>query len=108
MLATASGLYSLRAPVESVSGYSQLRPVAVNSTLLAPENTQLVIKNRTEPSNNPSIENAETRQALFRQLATLDHLPHHQKLALESYIDLQQRSIHFNSNADVVGVDIYV
>ena len=52
--------------------------------------------------------NAENRQALFRQLATLDHLPHHQRTAIESYIHQQQGDALNTSAAQVVSVDIYV
>ena len=52
--------------------------------------------------------NAENRQALFRQLATLDHLPHHQRTAIESYIHQQQGDALNTVAAQVVSVDIYI
>ena len=71
-------------------------------------NAQPIEQVDPQRSNRQLVVNAENRQVLFRQLATLDHLPHHQRTAIESYIHQQQSDALNTSAAQVVGVDIYI
>ena len=101
-----SHLSSIMTEVTPTQSQSPLTPH--HSTRSPVFNAQPIEQLDTQLSNRQLVLNAENRQALFRQLATLDHLPHHQRTAIESYIYQQQGDASNISAVQVVGIDIYV
>ena len=71
-------------------------------------NAQPIEKVDPQLSNRQLVVNAEHRQALFRMLPILDHLPHPQRTAIEAYIHQHQGDALNTSEVQVVGVDIYI
>ena len=108
MLTSASHSYLSSITTEVTHTQSQPTSTPGNPTRLPIINAQPIEKVDSQLSNLQLVVNAENRQALFRMLATLDHLPHHQRTAIEAYIHQQQGDALNTSAAQVVGVDIYI
>ena len=108
MLTAASHSYLSSITTELTPTQNQPTSTTDYSTRSSVINARPIEQVDLQRSNRQLVANAENRQALFRQLATLDHLPHHQRTAIESYI-LQQQGDALNTSASqVVGVDIYI
>ena len=90
MLTAASHSYLSSITTEVTPTQSQPTSTPSHSTRSPVINAQPIEQVDLQRSNRQLVVNAENRQALFRQLATLDHLPHHQRTAIESYIHQQQ------------------
>ena len=108
MLTATTHSYLSRITTEVTPTQSQPTSITDHSTRSPVINAQSIEQVDLQRSNRQLVVNAENRQALFRQLATLDHLPHHQRTAIESYIHQQQGDALNTSAAQVVGVDIYI
>ena len=108
MLTAASHSYLSNITTEVASTQIQPSSTPHNSTSSPVINARSIEQVDPQLSNRQLVVNAENRQALFRQLATLDHLPHHQRTAIESYIHQQQGDALNTSAAQVVSVDIYI
>ena len=108
MLTAASYSYLSSITTEVTAAQSQPTSTNDHSTRSPVINAQPIEQVHPQLSNHQLVVNAENRQTLFRQLATLDHLPHHQRTAIESYIHQQQGDALNTSAAQVVGVDIYI
>ncbi len=108
MLTAASHSYLSSITTEVTPTQSQPTSTPSHSTRSPVINAQPIEKVDPQLSNRQLVVNAENRQALFRQLATLDHLPYHQRIAIEAYIHQQQGDALKTSVAQVVGVNIYI
>ena len=108
MLTATTHSYLSRITTEVTPTQSQPTSTTDHSTRSPVINAQPIEQVDPQRSNRQLVVNAENRQVLFRQLATLDHLPHHQRTAIESYIHQQQADALNTSAAQVVGVDIYI
>tara|TARA_Y100000766_G_C18548910_1_gene431966 strand:- start:159 stop:485 length:327 start_codon:yes stop_codon:yes gene_type:complete len=98
----------LRITTDFSSAKSQHAP-NINHSLRSPViNAQPIDQVDSQRSDHQLMVSAENRQTLFRQLASLDHLPHHQRAAIESYIHLQQSDVLDSPSSQIVGVDIYI
>ena len=106
MLTATTHSYLSSITTEYTSTQSQPTSTTDHSTRSPVINAQPIEQVDPQRSNPQLVVNAEKRQVLFRQLATLDHLPHHQRTAIESYIHQQQADALNTSAAQVVGVDI--
>ena len=108
MLAALTHSELLRITTDFASAKSQHEP-NINHSLRSPViNAQLIDQVDSQLSDHQLLVSAENRQALFRQLTSLDHLPHHQRAAIESYIHLQQSDVLDSPPSQVMGVDIYI
>ena len=108
MLTATTHSYLSSITTELTPRQSQPTSTTDHSTRSPVINAQPIEHVDPQLSNRQLVVNAENRQALFRQLATLDHLPHHQRTAIESYIYQQQGDDLNTSEAQIVGVDIYI
>ena len=108
MLTVTNHAYLSRITTEYTPTQSQRASNTDHSIRSPVINAQPIEQVDPQRSNRQLVVNAENRQVLFRQLATLDHLPHHQRTAIESYIHQQQSDALNTSAAQVVGVDIYI
>ena len=108
MLTAASHSYLSSITTELTSTQSQPTSTTDYSTRSTVINARPIEQVDLQRSNHQLVANAENRQALFRRLATLDHLPYHQRIAIEAYIYQQQGDALKTSVAQVVGVNIYI
>lgn len=108
MLTATTFAYLSRISTEFTPAQSQRASNTDHSIRSPVINVQPIEQIDPQRANHQSVVNAENRQALFRQLVTLDYLPHHQRTAIESYIHQQQSDALNTSAAQVVGVDIYI
>tara|TARA_B100000768_G_C10968292_1_gene244645 strand:- start:210 stop:536 length:327 start_codon:yes stop_codon:yes gene_type:complete len=108
VLTVLSNLYLPRASAEPVAIKRAVKPSSDNGATQPAVRGPLIDPSGIKQPGHQLQNSAENQQVLFRQLATLDHLPHNQKTAIESYISLQQSTAELSSASNIVGVDILV
>ena len=108
MLTATTNSYLSRITTEVTPTQSQPTSTTDHSTRSPVINAQPIDQVDSQRSDHQLMVSAENRQTLFRQLASLDHLPHHQRAAIESYIHLQQSDVRDSPSSQIVGVDIYI